>query len=120
GDDLGRNARVVAVSFDQAVGALGLEHATRGLLPTNVFGVLGAAHFELGPLQLQRFRRVVVDQHLGAVLGALLLFLGYVGQHFVALDMRREFLVARWLGLLFQFTPHRVFDDDLLGFRRRR
>jgi hypothetical protein len=61
GRDLGRDARVVTVAFDQARGALPLHDATLRLVRASVLGILRHADLELRPLELQRFGLVVAN-----------------------------------------------------------
>ena len=66
GHDLGRDAGVVAISFDQRIfRPRRLSYAALGVLRAGVLRILRHPHPQLGPLELQRLRHVVADELFG-------------------------------------------------------
>jgi len=72
GDDLGGDAGVEAVAFDErSLGPRRLLHAALGMMLTDELGILRHPHPQLGTLELQRLGYVVADQLPWTMLVAL-------------------------------------------------
>jgi hypothetical protein len=97
---------------------IGLPDAAGGLPLADILRILGEQHVELGRLEHELLGFVVTDEGPLAVLRAMFLCFGHVGDPLDAGQVLGEALVARRRGLR-HLPANRVFLDDPLGFRRR-
>jgi len=110
GNNLGGDAGVVAVAFDQRGGPRGLSDPAFRLIRAGVLRILRHPHFQLWRCVDQRLGRVVADERLRTVQIAVLIRFRNVGSG----DRSRKMFRQRLVAFLLLFAPVSADFDKLV------